>query len=160
MWNHSSSSHDIHHACVEHSPSLAAIPLVIKAILQGSLRNCLGQRCVKILAVFIRPVIIHRGPCSVCSVFILPCHQCLIPKQRKTLVVSGTFLLFSNQACCRQVGSVLLGNYENPVTGFKWWSCVFRQCTTSVYMAASFDSCLIHTDSQSALWCWLFGNNR
>lgn len=59
--------------------------------------------------------------------------------ERKTFTVSGTFVLFSNQAHCHWVGGALLGNYENPVTGLKYWSCVCRERSASVCVPASLD---------------------
>lgn len=132
---------NIHHHC--HSTSH-----------QGCLSGLSEDYClyfnfnfIKLLALLIQSVIINSGTHSVCSVFILPCQHCLIPSRGRLSGVSGTFLLFSNQAHCRRVGSALLGNYKNPVTGFKWWSCVCRERTASVYITASLD------------WWFLFWGN-
>lgn len=87
-----------------------------------SLEFLLRRKFFRILGFIMQPVMIHLGAPSVCSVFTLPCRHCLIPSRGRLSGVSGRSSLSPIKRTRRRARSTLLGNYENPVTGFKWRS--------------------------------------
>lgn len=109
-----------------------------------SYQGCLSELCLDFFPRQ-RQKSLSRSPTSSSHnsldhpMFISPRHHRLIPSRGRLSGFQGRSSSFSNHAHCRRGGSALLGNYENPVTGFKWWSCVCRECTASVYITASPD---------------------
>lgn len=112
------------------------------ALPSSSISLFLRQMFIRIVTVSIQSVIIHSGTRPVSSVFVLPRLDCLIPSTGRLSGFQGCSSVF-NQAHCHRVGSALLGNYENSVTGFKWWSCVCREHTASVDTTSTRDLCFL-----------------